>query len=76
MNRRQLQAYVETDLDIAHERRRRLASRRRWAVANLLAFHRLVHLLNKVLVNVQINGVAEFFRKFVYINSTRMVVGV
>lgn len=68
MSRRQLQSYVETDLDIApvEDRKSRLAMRKRQAWVNLLTFQRVAHVINKVQVNLQINGVARFFRKFVY----------
>jgi len=68
MSRRQLQSYVESDLDIATEqdRVRRSALRRRQAWVNVLTLQRLAHLINKVQVNFQINGAAQFFRKFVY----------
>lgn len=68
MSRRQLQLYVETDLDIApaQDRIRRPALRRRQVLVNLLTLQRLAHVINKVQVNLQINGATQFFRKFVY----------
>lgn len=68
MSRSQLQLYVETDLDIAQEqdRARRPSFRRRQVLMNFLALQWLAHVMNKVWVNVQINGVSKFMRKFGY----------
>lgn len=68
MNRFQLQAYVETDLDIAPEQEwtRRSALHRRLAIANVLGFRRAAHVINKIWVNFQINGAEKFLRKLVH----------
>ena len=68
MSRRQLQQYVDTDLDIAQaqERARRRFMRRRQVLTNWLTLQWLAHGLNKVWVNVQINGIAKFLRRFVH----------
>lgn len=68
MSRRQLQSYVETDLDIAEAQDRALRSslRRRQALMNLLTMQWLAHVVNKVLVHVQINGVSRLLRRLVY----------
>lgn len=68
MNRHQLQLYVETDLDIAQEqdRKRRPALRRQQALINFLTLQWLAHVINKVWVNIQINGASKFLRKFVH----------
>ena len=68
MTRRELQAYVETDLDIAlpDGGKRRRALRRRQAIVNLLTLERIAHFINKVAINAQINGVSKFLKKFVY----------
>jgi len=67
MSRDQLQSYVETDLDIAPDQLRvsRPALRRRQAFMNFLALQWLVHVLNKIRVNVQINGISKFLRRYV-----------
>lgn len=67
MSRRALRRYVETDLDIAPDdlRPRRDKLRRRQEWINLITFQWLAHMANKVWVNLQINGPAKFFRKFV-----------
>ena len=66
MNRRQLQSYIETDLDITpeSERARRHSLRRRQAFMNFIACQWLAHVINKIQVNLQINGMSKFLRKF------------
>lgn len=68
MHRRQLRSYIETDLDVAppEARLRRPLLRRRQALVNILTFQRLAHLVNKLIVNAQIDGFVKFFRKLVY----------
>jgi len=68
MNRHQLQLYVESELDIApaQDRVRRSLIRRRQSLVNILTFQWLAHVINKVNVNLQINGVSKFLRKFVH----------
>jgi len=65
MTRQQLQSYVDTDLEFAPEqhRVRRTALRRRQALVNLLALQRLTHLINKVMITLQINGMSAFLRR-------------
>lgn len=68
MTRAQLERYIETDLDIASEadRLKRTAIRKRQAIVNIIRLQPMAHFLNKVQVNLQINGVGKFFRKFVH----------
>lgn len=68
MSRLQLESYVETDLDIApvELRVKRTALRRRQMLLNLINFGWLMHLVNKIFVNLQINGITKFFRKYVH----------
>lgn len=68
MDRAQLERYVETDLDIAPDADRlsRPFNRKRQAVVNIITLQRVTHFWNKVRVNLQINGIATFFRKFIY----------
>lgn len=66
MNRAQLERYVETDLDIASEtdRLQRAANRRRQFFLNIVTLQPVAHLINKVRVNLQINGASAFLKKF------------
>lgn len=68
MNKTSLESYVETDLDIASDadRETRPTFRKRQAVVNMFTLQKLAHFLNKVQVNLQINGMATFFRKFIH----------
>lgn len=67
MDRKLLQRYVETDLDISlpNESIRRNKLRQRQALTNLFLMQRLAHLLNKVLVYVQVLGLRGLFGRLV-----------
>lgn len=68
MSKAQLELYIETDLDIASDadREKRPSFRKRQALVNIITLQKLAHFLNKVQVNLQINGMATFFRKFIH----------
>lgn len=68
MKRHQLQLYVETDLDFApaDELKLRPYLRRRQVIMNLISFRWLAHIINKVVVNLQTNGISIFLRKFAH----------
>lgn len=66
MTRLQLERYVETDLDIAknNDSLGRSAFRKRQNYINAVRLQLFAHILNKVHVYIQINGLKKFIRKF------------